>query len=98
MLFQRALESRHESALSTARNRQLKSVKTGKLKSKNRCSEVTVNSLGNPCSQPRLNFWRATRWRYWMRPIVTKVDSVVYLSAGLFKDTSVVIVQKRMNR
>ena len=35
MLFERALESQHESALSTARNRQLKSVKTEKLKVEN---------------------------------------------------------------
>jgi len=33
---------------------QVKSVKTEKLKSKKRiCSEVTVNSMGNPCSQCR---------------------------------------------
>jgi len=42
------LESRHESAYSTARKQQLKSVKTGKkLQSERRiCSEVTVSSLG----------------------------------------------------
>jgi len=35
-----------------ARNRQLKSVKTEKLKvEKQICSEITVNILGNPCSE-----------------------------------------------
>jgi len=38
--------------LSTARNRQLKSVKTEKLKvEKQICSEITVNNPGNPCSE-----------------------------------------------
>jgi len=36
----------------TTPHKKLKSGKTEKLKSKKRiCSEVTVNSLGNPCSQ-----------------------------------------------
>jgi len=44
-------------------NRQLKSAKTEKLKStKQMCSEITVNSLGNPCSESRRRKKEEQRW------------------------------------
>jgi len=53
----------HESASSTARNRQLKCKTEKKLKSKKRicCKEITVNSLGNPRSQSWIRK-RRLRW------------------------------------